>query len=342
MQVRKQLIHLLKLTSFIMALILKHLFNCENKLSLFCGITKVILLYHRRINMSKMDAYGKSNHELLGSIALDEMDENNKNGELKEIPEGLDDDLKNLINEDALIRSIVLVYVERVSGIIHGINVLKNDGIVYSLFDETGNLDPFNENYITDSIKKCLHIKVNKWINRWYDFLIDHLSKIYEKSGYVTTSYQGMVGEKHTTLYFVKDAKLIKLGSYAKDHLINYLNDVNAQGIIKGLMKNEALFWHKSSIEDNMEYHGKEKCNFLRSIRKKIAETNNIEYEPRECHYDGPCSGTCPACDSEIKYIDEALQRKRSNGEEINLYGISEEELSKLISSNKRSLMEEC
>lgn len=83
-------------------------------------------------------------------------------------------------------------------------------------------------------------------------------------------------------------------------------------------------------VEENNEdkkYPGREKCEQLRNIRIKIAELNDIEYEPAVCTHKGPCKGTCPVCDSEIKYLDSELQKKKQRGEEINITGIAEEDI---------------
>ena len=68
---------------------------------------------------------------------------------------------------------------------------------------------------------------------------------------------------------------------------------------------------------------GKEKCNKLREIRKKIASANGISFVPYECTHTGHCLGTCPVCDAEIKYLDREIQRKVKNGEAIVLDGIA-------------------
>lgn len=64
---------------------------------------------------------------------------------------------------------------------------------------------------------------------------------------------------------------------------------------------------------------GKEKCKFLREIRKNIAEVNGIAYEPRECNFEGECSGTCPFCEKEATDLLAALKEKESKGEEIKI-----------------------
>lgn len=67
---------------------------------------------------------------------------------------------------------------------------------------------------------------------------------------------------------------------------------------------------------------GKEKCELLRSIRKEIADRNGIIFEPSECNHKGDCSGTCPLCDSEARYIDAELNRLAHMGINIVVSGI--------------------
>lgn len=64
---------------------------------------------------------------------------------------------------------------------------------------------------------------------------------------------------------------------------------------------------------------GKEKCEFLREIRKNMAEANGISYEPRECNYEGDCTGTCPFCEKEAADLLAALKEKESQGLEIKI-----------------------
>lgn len=74
---------------------------------------------------------------------------------------------------------------------------------------------------------------------------------------------------------------------------------------------------------------GKEKCEILRGIRKRIAEANHIYYQPAECTHQGPCSGTCPLCDGEISYLDAQIQMKKERGEDIVITGIAEDDIKK-------------
>lgn len=62
---------------------------------------------------------------------------------------------------------------------------------------------------------------------------------------------------------------------------------------------------------------GKIKCKLLRSIRVQFAQINNIEYTPIECHHVGDCKGTCPACDAELKYLENYAQEIIKHGGSI-------------------------
>jgi heterodisulfide reductase subunit C len=62
---------------------------------------------------------------------------------------------------------------------------------------------------------------------------------------------------------------------------------------------------------------GKDKCGLLNDIRKRIAERNNIKFDPEKCSYEGECSGTCPKCESELEYLERELLKKQQNGEDV-------------------------
>ncbi len=64
---------------------------------------------------------------------------------------------------------------------------------------------------------------------------------------------------------------------------------------------------------------GKDKCEFLKEIRKNMAKENGLSYEPRECHHEGYCTGTCPLCEKEAAELLEELKKKEKNGENIQI-----------------------
>ena len=62
---------------------------------------------------------------------------------------------------------------------------------------------------------------------------------------------------------------------------------------------------------------GKEKCEFLRTIRVNMAAKNGIPYTPKECTNKGDCLGTCPLCEYETKVLMDGLRIKANRGETI-------------------------
>ena len=62
---------------------------------------------------------------------------------------------------------------------------------------------------------------------------------------------------------------------------------------------------------------GKQKCKIRKEIRQKIADENDIPYVTRECTHQGNCSGTCPRCESELRYLENQLQIRSSLGKKI-------------------------
>ena len=69
--------------------------------------------------------------------------------------------------------------------------------------------------------------------------------------------------------------------------------------------------------------NGKSKCKVLKDIRKKIAEANDIAYVTSDCKYQGECSGTCPKCEAEVRYLEEELAKRKSLGKIVAVAGIA-------------------
>lgn len=72
-----------------------------------------------------------------------------------------------------------------------------------------------------------------------------------------------------------------------------------------------------------MNKHGKHICNALKQVRIDIARANGINYAPRECHHEGDCAGTCPACESEMRYLEREIARRRNLGRAAVVAGVS-------------------
>ncbi len=64
---------------------------------------------------------------------------------------------------------------------------------------------------------------------------------------------------------------------------------------------------------------GKAICEILKSVRKTIADANNIEYHPVKCNHIGNCLGTCPTCEHELRLISETLWQREAEGEKITI-----------------------
>ena len=62
---------------------------------------------------------------------------------------------------------------------------------------------------------------------------------------------------------------------------------------------------------------GKKKCRILKEIRQKIADENDIPYVTHECRFQGECKGTCPKCESELRYLEKQLAARAAAGKRI-------------------------
>ena len=68
---------------------------------------------------------------------------------------------------------------------------------------------------------------------------------------------------------------------------------------------------------------GKAICKVLKEVRQRVAKENGISYKPVECHHEGECSGTCPGCEKEIRYLEEQLRNKQRGGLGLKVAGIA-------------------
>ena len=65
--------------------------------------------------------------------------------------------------------------------------------------------------------------------------------------------------------------------------------------------------------------NGKEKCRILKEIRRRIADENDIPFVTEECTHKGNCRGTCPRCESELRYLEKQLERRTALGKTVTL-----------------------
>lgn len=97
----------------------------------------------------------------------------------------------------------------------------------------------------------------------------------------------------------------------------------------------------KAEIDDEIEKdtYCRNKCRFLREIRKSIARMNKVDVWFMECTHEGPCSGTCPACDREIAELNMKLEEKIRRGEEVFLPDVTVDH-KEIIPSHLRDVQE--
>lgn len=69
--------------------------------------------------------------------------------------------------------------------------------------------------------------------------------------------------------------------------------------------------------------NGKSKCKILKDIRREIAWNNDIELITSECTYQGDCTGTCPKCEAEVRYLEQELETRRRTGKAVAVAGIA-------------------
>lgn len=69
--------------------------------------------------------------------------------------------------------------------------------------------------------------------------------------------------------------------------------------------------------------NGKNKCKILKDIRRQIAQDNDIEFITSECKHQGDCSGTCPKCEAELRYLEQELEKRQKAGKAIAVAGIA-------------------
>ena len=69
--------------------------------------------------------------------------------------------------------------------------------------------------------------------------------------------------------------------------------------------------------------NGKQKCRILKDIRRQIAQENDIDLVIEECTHKGNCKGTCPRCESEVRYLERELEKRRALQKRVALAGVS-------------------
>lgn len=84
--------------------------------------------------------------------------------------------------------------------------------------------------------------------------------------------------------------------------------------------------------------HGKSVCNTLKQIRLDVARANGIDYVPVPCNHKGDCAGTCPACESEVEYLEKEISRRHSLGKAVLIAGIGLTSLTAMASTSSDAM----
>ena len=67
----------------------------------------------------------------------------------------------------------------------------------------------------------------------------------------------------------------------------------------------ERLIQNGFVISQRTFYREKEKCRYLKEIRKKLCQEENIPLDIKDCNFEGRCIGTCPQCEYELEFINK-------------------------------------
>lgn len=59
------------------------------------------------------------------------------------------------------------------------------------------------------------------------------------------------------------------------------------------------------NISKKNSYREKEKCKYLKAIRRIVCDQKKIPLEIRDCTFEGRCKGTCPQCEYELDFINK-------------------------------------
>ena len=68
---------------------------------------------------------------------------------------------------------------------------------------------------------------------------------------------------------------------------------------------------------------GKKICKELKAVRRRIAEENGISLDIPECTYEGPCRGTCPRCEAEVRFLEGELAHRLRLGRVATVAGLA-------------------
>lgn len=64
-------------------------------------------------------------------------------------------------------------------------------------------------------------------------------------------------------------------------------------------------------IQRKQPYREKEKCKYLKAVRKEFCRENQMFSDIKKCSFEGRCTGTCPQCEYELQAINEWVENNQ-------------------------------
>lgn len=145
---------------------------------------------------------------------------------------------------------------------------------------------------------------IEKIINKQTDHILKKLDELLIKIDYQPLGSKFFY-DQDTDRYINTDSLDI-LDDYRITRTLGFLMPLNL--LDRDKEENSYIIQQMKSVLPRP--NGKQICEKLRSIRKEFAKLNNIEFEFKECSYNGPCGGTCTVCDQEAKKLNKLASKK--------------------------------
>ena len=115
--------------------------------------------------------------------------------------------------------------------------------------------------------------------------------------------------------------------------IINVIEPDNEHIEEKTIMDQEKL---KRIMSNPPRVGGKATCEQLKQLRTMFAKANRIPYQTEKCQFEGACSGTCLACDSELEYLNSQINAMEGKGKYVKYPQAELDEVTKLFVEEKR------
>ena len=199
---------------------------------------------------------------------------------------------------------------------------------LYASFDTVATLLPYIDQWFVDlkNMDDAKHIRQTGASNR---LILSNLSKLCKAVSpqRITISYPFIPTQNDSTdnidriIRFMHENNLKKIqiiphrktteSKYERIR-VKHLSFPAADG---RLLREAKDAFRKSGIQvvHPREPAGKEKCGYLKSIRRSYCRDHSIPLEIPVCKFKGTCPGTCPQCERELKFINSQRTRQTAD-----------------------------